>query len=140
MTANDRGYTAKFVRFFRVEWHLEAYRAAFQDQSGSSTNELRRLGREFVTLPHGHACSCQIRGCPRFRATGYACPECSRIRANEVRMPEPVEYGAKRPPDSTMPSEVYLDLSRALDALGPRESAWKVAQWLNLPNTAQMLA
>ncbi len=123
-------YPARWVRFVRVPEHAQAYRAAYEDQSGSSANELRRIRREYETLPPRHDCSCSAWNCYEYKRRG-ACPECSKIRNAEVLKPEPVEFLSRRPAESRMPPAEWLDLERALSALGDRESAQNVARWLS---------
>lgn len=127
------GYSARFIRFVRVPWHAEAYRAAYLDQSGSSRNELQRLAREYITLPPRHDCSCK---CPN-ELRGYpACVECARLRAERVKQDIPAEFGRSSVPSSVVPMTLLLDLARALAVLGPQKSASVVARWLNGPEAA----
>lgn len=142
MHSDLSGYSPRFVRFARMPLHAEAYRAAYLDQSAASSNELARLRREYETLPARHAGWC-IGECPaehcglsmdRCARAGHGhgpCQECRRLRDSVQYKDIGVEIGRSgargEPP---MPSVLMLDLERALDALGERESAARVAQWL----------
>jgi len=123
-------YTARFIRFLRIPAHAEAYQAAYLDQSGSSGPELQRLHAEFRTLPPRHDCSCR---CPQESRNYPPSHECKLLRQQRA-IPTPPEYASRRPPDSTTPATLMLDLARALLALGTLEHASDVARYLNGPD------
>lgn len=135
-------YSAKFIRFVRMPMHAEAYRAAYLDQSLSSRNELERLRREYATLPPHHAgwcvgecpserCTYTQNECARRRHFHSPCLECRRLRANVQYRDIGAEIYGTSVASSRVPDVTILDLERALDVLGERESAYNIAQWLS---------
>ena len=135
-------YSPRWIRFVRLPQHAEAFRAAYVDQSLSSRNELERLRREYATLPPHHAgwcagecpserCRVTERECARQRHYHSPCLECRRLRANVQYRDIAVELHGTSVATDRVPDVTMLDLERALDVLGERESAGRIAHWLN---------
>lgn len=101
-------YGRRWLRFARR--HREGLGwGAMAGQGRAGANELRRLEREFATLPPRHDCSCR---CPREEAGFGPCPECVRIRAHmrAWQIPEETGGGHHRA-HAPMPTPVLLDLA-----------------------------
>lgn len=135
-------YRADWIRFVRLPLHREAFLSAYLDQSSSSANEIARLRREFDTLPPRHAgwcvgecpserCGFTERECAKRRHFHSPCLECRRLRANVQYRDIGVEIRGVSVASSRVPDVNMLDLERAMDVLGERESAYNIAQWLN---------
>jgi hypothetical protein len=112
------GYSARRIRFILA--HRDAFNAAYLDPNlSAASNELERLSREYITLPHRPDCSCR---CPNEQRGRPRCMECVRLDAQRPSVPGARRGGSHRSYFASQCADAgYLDARSRTRAHRPRK-------------------